>query len=159
MYLALTGLLLCLAVLFFQDWRHRKIHIGLPVAVFLISFFLVYETPELIRIIALNAAFFLIILSLLVVYMSIKNKQFSNPFRHYFGLGDLLFYLAVTPLFVLRNYVLFFILSMLFAIVLQLAFRKRMQHPTVPLAGFSALFLILVILNDQLADFQKMTLL
>lgn len=111
------------------------------------------------RTIALNAAFFIIILSLLVVYMSIKNKQFSNPFRNYFGLGDLLFYLAVTPLFVLRNYVLFFILSMFFAIILQLGLRKKMQHQTVPLAGFSALFLILVILKDQLLDFQKMTLL
>jgi hypothetical protein len=127
------------------------------VAVFAVSIFL--TRPFAISAILYNAAFFLVILGLLVLYMSIKNKQFSNPFLNYFGLGDLLFFLCITPLFVLRQFVLFFILSMVFAIGMQLALRRTMKHETVPLAGFAALFLLLIIAKDQLTDFPKTTLL
>jgi hypothetical protein len=91
--------------------------------------------------------------------MSLKSKKFLNPFENYFGLGDLLFYVAVTPLFLLQNYILYFILSMLFAIVVQFGFKKIIKEETVPLAGFSALFLFIIVLKDSFVDFQKMTLL
>ncbi|MHC0439227.1 hypothetical protein [Flavobacterium sp. 3-210] len=90
--------------------------------------------------------------------MSIKNKQFLNPFKNYFGLGDLLFYLAVTPLFILPKFILFFILSMIFALLLQFTFKKIMRENTVPLAGFAALFLFIVIAKDYLSIYQKFTL-
>ncbi|OUL62336.1 hypothetical protein B8T70_10410 [Flavobacterium sp. AJR] len=88
-----------------------------------------------------------------------KSKKFLNPFQHYFGLGDLLFYTAITPLFLLRNYILFFILSLLFAILMQFGLKKFIKEETVPLAGFSALFLIIMILKDNFMFFQKITLL
>ncbi|WP_278008956.1 hypothetical protein [Flavobacterium gyeonganense] len=88
-----------------------------------------------------------------------KSKKFLNPFEHYFGLGDLLFYVAITPLFLLKNYILYFILSMLFAILMQLGLKKFIKEETVPLAGFSALFLFIILLKDSLIDFQKITLL
>lgn len=149
--LVVTVLMLCLAVIFFQDWKQRQIHVALPVLVFAAAVWLgVQQNKITFQEIGCNAAFFLVILSVLIVYMSVKQQRFSNPFQNYFGLGDLLFYLSVTPLFLLRNYILFFILSMLFAIMLQLLLRKKMQDNTIPLAGFSSLFLILVILKDQL---------
>lgn len=156
MPVAIGLLVVCLGLLLVQDWKYRKIHVGLPVAVFGLSVFTAKPAPAAIL---YNTAFFLAVLGILVLYMSVKNKQFSNPFLNYFGLGDLLYFLCITPLFLLREYVLFFILSMVFAIGLQLAFRKIMKHETVPLAGFSALLLLLIIAKDQLTDFQKMTLL
>ncbi|PXY41155.1 hypothetical protein DMB65_09375 [Flavobacterium cheongpyeongense] len=91
--------------------------------------------------------------------MSLKTKKFLNPFENYFGLGDLLFYIAITPLFLLKNYILYFILSMLFAILMQLGLKKFIKEETVPLAGFSALFLFIILLKDNFIDFQKITLL
>ncbi|KIA94987.1 hypothetical protein B8T70_15010 [Flavobacterium sp. AJR] len=91
--------------------------------------------------------------------MAIKSKKILNPFHHYFGLGDLLFYIAITPLFLVENYILFFVLSMLFAIILQLALRKYIKEETVPLAGFSALLLCLVLLKEYFLFFQKISLL
>lgn len=91
--------------------------------------------------------------------MSLKSKKFLNPFEHYFGLGDLLFYVAITPLFLLKNYILYFILSMLFAILMQLGLKKFIKDETVPLAGFSALFLFIILLKDNFIGFQKITLL
>jgi hypothetical protein len=90
--------------------------------------------------------------------MSWKNKGFLNPFEHYFGLGDLMFYLAITPLFLLKNYVIYFIGSMLFSILLQLGLKKRMKHETVPLAGFASLLLVVLILKDLFLNVYKITL-
>lgn len=159
MNFAIAGLLLCLFIVLFQDWKYRHIHVILPVAIFSFSLYITQQQNNIaFKIISYNTIFFLIILSILTIYMSIKNKQFLNPFENYFGLGDLLFYIAITPLFLLQKYVLFFILSMVFAVAMQFGLKKIMKHETVPLAGFSALLLIILILKDTLLNFQKMTI-
>lgn len=156
----IIGLQLCLLVVFYQDWKFRTIHILLPLLIFVLSLYILrHEIQVLFKVIIYNSVFFLFTLSILTIYMSIKNKGFLNPFQNYFGLGDLLFYLAITPLFLLQNYVLFFILSMIFAITVQLGLKKIMKHNTVPLAGFSALFLFIVIIKDMMLDFPKLSLL
>lgn len=113
----------------------------------------------MIQIIAFNLLFFTLTLSLLTIYMSLKNKQFINPFQNYFGFGDFLFYISVTPLFLIKTYVFYFILSMIFAILLQLGLKKIMPIKTVPLAGFSALLLFIIVIKDYTLSFQKFTLL
>jgi hypothetical protein len=158
--IALVILLLCLVVVFIQDWIFRKIHVVLPLAIFVVSFYMIpVEKYDLLEIVLFNIVFFLITLSILTTYMSLKSKKFLNPFLHYFGPGDLLLYTAITPLFLLKNYILFFILSLLFAIVLQFGLKRFIKEETVPLAGFAALFLFIMILNDCFFGFQKITLL
>ncbi|MEZ0130701.1 hypothetical protein AB9T88_13425 [Flavobacterium sp. LBUM151] len=153
-------LLLCLMIVLIQDWKYRRIHLILPIVIFALSFYIIpLKKAALFEIILLNTGFFLITLSILTLYMSLKSKKFLNPFEHYFGLGDLLFYIAVTPLFLLKNYILFFILSLLFAIVLQFGLKKFIKEETVPLAGFSALFLFIILMKDSFFVFQKITLL
>lgn len=160
MEIALIILFFCLIAVFIQDWKYRRIHVMLPVIIFGISFYLISRKKiDLINIIILNTGFFLMTLSILTVYMSLKSKKFLNPFLHYFGLGDLLFYISVAPLFILKNYILFFILSLLFAILLQFGLKKFIKEDTIPLAGYSALFLIIVLLKEHLLTFQKITLL
>ncbi len=105
-----------------------------------------------------NMLFFIVIIAVLVLYMSLKNRKLLNPFSHYFGLGDLLFFISITPLFLNFNYILFFILSMIFSIVLYLLFQKGMKEKTIPLAGFSALLLLLFLLKDFLLNYTKMTI-
>ncbi|MFH6996026.1 hypothetical protein [Flavobacterium sp. FlaQc-48] len=153
-------LLLCLVVVFFQDLKFRQIHIILPIVIFGVSFFLTpLKKYDVLEIVLFNTAFFLITLSILTIYMSLKSKKFLNPFQHYFGLGDLLLYTAITPLFILKNYILFFILSLLFTIILQFGLKKFTKEETVPLAGFSSLFLLIILLKDHLMIFQKIALL
>jgi hypothetical protein len=157
---ALTILLLCLVIVFIQDWKFRKIHVVLPLVIFVVSFFIIpIKKYDLLEIVLFNTGFFLITLSILTFYMSLKSKKFLNPFLYYFGLGDLLLYTAITPFFLLKNYILFFILSLLFAIVLQFGLKKFIKEETVPLAGFTSLFLLIIILKDNFFVFQKMTLL
>ena len=160
MKIALAILLLCLVLIFIQDIKHRKIHVILPIVIFIVSFFLIpLKKYDLLEILLFNTGFFFITLGILTLYMSLKSKKFLNPFEHYFGLGDLLFYVAVTPLFLLKNYILYFILSLVFAILLQFGFKKIIREETVPLAGFASLFLFIILLKDSFIDFQKITLL
>ncbi len=154
------GLLLSLVVLLFQDLKFRKIHIALPILVFLFSVILFNGRTEMrYTVYILNIAFFLLIIGILVLYMSLKNKKLLNPFVHYFGLGDLLFFISITPLFLPYNFILFFILAMIFSIILQFVFRKVMTDKTIPLAGFSALLLMLFIVKDLLLTYTKITVL
>lgn len=152
-------LLICFFTIFLQDWKYRRIHIVLPIMIFLISLYTTQiNTSISFEIVSYNSLFFLTTLSFLVIFMSVKNKHFLNPFQNYFGLGDLLFYIAISPLFQLKNYILFFIMSMIFAIVLQLGLKKIIKDNTIPLAGFSAILIMVIIIVDLIFDFEKMTL-
>jgi len=158
--IALAILLLCLVLVFIQDIKYRRIHVILPIIIFIVSFFIIpVKKYDLLEILLFNTGFFFITLGILTLYMSLKSKKFLNPFHHYFGLGDLLFYVAVTPLFLLKNYILYFILSLIFAILMQFGLKKIIREETVPLAGFAALFLFIILLKDSFIDFQKISLL
>lgn len=159
MKVAYFMLLICFFTIFLQDWKYRRIHIVLPIMIFLISLYTTQiNTSISFEIVSYNSLFFLTTLSFLVIFMSVKNKHFLNPFQNYFGLGDLLFYIAISPLFQLKNYILFFIMSMIFAIVLQLGLKKIIKDNTIPLAGFSAILIMVIIIVDLIFDFEKMTL-
>jgi hypothetical protein len=155
----LIGLLSSLLLVFFQDWKYRRIHVILPLIIFVLSCFILRANQtEFINNCVLNLVFFLFTLCLLTIYMSVKNKRFLNPFQNYFGLGDLLFYLAITPLFILKNYIIYFVFSMIFSICLQIGLKKIIKEDTVPLAGFAALLLFIIIIKDSFLIFQKITL-
>jgi len=112
-----------------------------------------------ISLIAINSGFLLFTFSVLIAYMGLKNKAFINPFKNYFGLGDLLFYLAITPFFILANYILFFILSMIFSIIVFFIFRKIINKESIPLAGYASILLIIVLGKDLLFNYHSITLL
>lgn len=148
---------LSLLLIFLQDWKYRRIHILLPLVLFGLSLQLIALPLSLkLKVIGINSVFFGLTFGLMVGYMSLKNKKLNNPFQNYFGLGDFLFYLAIAPFFELKNYIIYFAASMLFAIVLQHFLVKN--DNSIPLAGFSALLLGAIIASDLLFNFYKLTL-
>lgn len=156
----LVVLILVLGLIFFQDLKQRAIHVILPVLVLVLSFLIINKKGYFNYFISLtNIGFLLLTLFILFIYMSIKNKKMLNPFQNHFGLGDLLFYIAISPLFVFRNYILFFILSLLFSLIMFLIFRGKMKEKNIPLAGFASLLLIFFLVKDYFIESTKMTLL
>ncbi|ANO47215.1 hypothetical protein Pf1_01758 [Flavobacterium columnare] len=136
-----------LIFIFYQDLRYRAIHIILPVLVIIIAFFLLSLPFSLvIKNTLINGVFFLLIFGLMVIYMRVKNKNYSNPLQTYFGLGDVIFFLSVAPLFELKKYLVFIITSMFFSIILYFVFLKRKGTESIPLAGFSAFVLLFLLL-------------
>lgn len=134
--------------MFFQDVKFRHIHFSFPLIVFVCSGYLLLQKSGGLQIIIYNIVFFLVTLLLLITYMSLKNRQYINPFKNYFGIGDVAFYISITPIFLLNNYIIFFIMSLLFALVMQFIFVKNKKASTVPLAGFASLLLVLLIISD-----------
>jgi hypothetical protein len=158
MIIALILLFFSLGAIFWQDNKMRQIHVVLPLMVFSCAFLSIKNFPFKYSIVFNNLIFFFTTFVALIIYMSIKNKKYINPFKNYFGLGDLLFYIAITPLFLLRNYIVFFVCSMIFAIGMQFLFKKYISQDSVPLAGLSSVLLIFIILNDTLFSWYQVTL-
>ncbi|PZO26773.1 MAG: hypothetical protein DCF13_13195 [Flavobacteriaceae bacterium] len=153
-------MVLSLGIVFIQDLKFRRIHVLLPVLIAVFSFLLLKSSfANFYRDMIQNIVIFLFIFLILIVYMSVKNKKIINPFQTYFGMGDFLFYIAVAPLFITFNFILYFILSMLFSIIMFLLLRKKMKEETIPLAGFASLLLLALIASDMFLDFYKITVL
>lgn len=151
-------LIILLILIFVQDWKNREIHIVLPFLIFGLAFYLntIKDGTKVLNLFY-NISFFLITLFLLVAYMSVKYKKIQNPFKNYFGIGDLLFYIAVAPLFLIRSYIIYFIISLVFSIILQLILSARVAKASVPLAGFASLSLIGLLISEVYFDLIKIT--
>ncbi len=127
-----------------QDLRYRAIHILLPVAIFVLGI-IRHVIKEWFWIdLLMNILFVLLIMAGLAAYLSLKNRRAVNPFKMDIGWGDVLFLLAVTPLFSSMSYMFFFISGMLLAIVCHIINHCITKTRTIPLAGYLAGYIILI---------------
>lgn len=145
----LTTLIIGLILIAYQDLKFRKIHVALPVLIFMMAILKsIYSYGEVNKDMDLIYGFIILNFFVIFIYLSIKEKRWVNPFKKHIGLGDFLFLLAIVPLFNLRPYIIFFIMGMVFSLVLYRIFRARSNYNNIPLAGyFSILLLVLIMVN------------
>ncbi|GGX27281.1 hypothetical protein [Aquimarina muelleri] len=146
-YILHVLILLSFGVMIYQDITSRHIHIVLPILIFGISFYLNMDVIDYLDIIK-STSFLVINFIVITVYFTIKKTKLLNPFKHYIGIGDLLFLIGVTPMFSFRNYVLFFITGMLFTLIIYAIFKKKYKQDTIPLAGYLSIFALILIVVD-----------
>jgi hypothetical protein len=143
-------ILLCLLVLgyiIYQDFQYRAISWWTIPLVFLSNLSL-----------AIGSFYFdwkMIVINLILVafqylgvtiYFSIKNREVINITQQYLGLGDILFLLAITPLFAPLHFCCFLIISLFLTLIIAaLLFILNRTLKTIPLAGFLSLYLLLLI--------------
>jgi len=144
-------LIVLLLLVFIQDMKSRSIHVILPllIAGTGVYFFVTAKSP--LHIVAYNLTFLLITFVGLYLYLCLKARKFSNPF-HSIGLGDILFFIAIVPFFSTHNYILFFITGMLFSIIAFALLTTKSKSKYVPLAGFLALYMIVLKSVSYVAD-------
>lgn len=148
--LLIVVLFACLLLLVYQDFKLRQISALLPAVIFLVLAKLNVLSPKLFRqVLMVNVALLCLIVTLLTIYLSLKTRSFINPFKSYLGLGDFLFYISLCPLFTSINYLSFFVFSLLFSLLLYKWFRSVFKKDGVPLAGLTALFLLLILVLDN----------
>ncbi len=136
-------LLLVLFLVLYQDIKNRTIHFVLPLTVFIISIIInIFSANLNWNMILFNIGFVAINIFGLILYFSLKEKQFINPIDTMLGLGDIVFFIALSPLFNLKSYIGFFISSLMFSLLLHLILNKVKHSKTIPLAGYMSLFLI-----------------
>lgn len=152
--------MLLLLVIAVQDIRKRTIHLILLVLVFLFSLIINHFEKELeLRFIVNNMVFIFLNISGLFLYYIIKTKRLLNPLKDKIGLGDVIFFIAITPLFNLNVFALFFIVSLAASLLLHIFISKKKKHQTVPLAGYLSIFLIFFLLSDKFLDIKLFGLL
>ncbi len=141
-------LMILFVVVLIQDVKSRAINIFLLPAILLCALFIRYKETGLYftSVYLYNAIFLFVVFFVLSLYFSIRKKMLWNPFKDSMGIGDLLFFIAVIPLFDLHSYMYFFIIGLVFSMVVHLlvkSIKKSKDSTTVPLAGYLSLFLMI----------------
>ena len=111
--------------------------VNLTVAAILISIATSYKLP----LSTTYVTFILINIVGLIIYYSIKSRKIYNPLNVTLGWGDVLFFFAISPIFSLKNFILFFIL----ALILTLVFTRLTRDKYIPLAGYFSIYLFTLI--------------
>lgn len=136
------ALLILCAIAFYQDWKFRAIS-WMVFPLLLITTLALFKIADIrLLTIGFNLFFLGTILLCLFIYISLQRKKLTNIFKSDLGIGDVLFLIAITPLFIDRNFVLFFITGMLLSGIVHLILYTKTQNAKIPLAGYLALYLI-----------------
>jgi hypothetical protein len=142
--LSLFVTLVILLLMAVQDLRSRSIMLLLFFILSSLTIFSAvshHSAEKVLITFFINSVFLSMHIMAIFIYLFVKHKRLVNPFREHLGIGDLLFWVAISPAFSPLNFVLGFLSSVLFAIAVSLFLRYgRTADKTVPLAGLQALF-------------------
>ncbi|GAA3591031.1 general secretion pathway protein [Flavivirga amylovorans] len=140
-------LIIALLLVLYFDMKKRMIHIILPILIFCFSMLINYVSTNLKLIDTIyNIGFLLINILGVILYFSLKTKALINPIDRFIGLGDIVFFIAITPLFKLETFIPFFIIGLLFSLLLYVIVLLFKKMKTIPLAGYLSLYLVINIL-------------
>lgn len=134
----------------YQDLKFRHIHIVSLVFLIITSFVIAFREESITDVLQwslISFCFLALQLGLTFAYFKVVR---GNRMRidQQLGLGDILFYIAIIPLFHFYNFILYYCLSLLFALLLyavsSLVGIKKIKY--IPLAGYSSMVLVMIIL-------------
>lgn len=131
----------------YQDFRYRAVYWWLFPALLISNVWIqnLHNSFDFILIqSSINFAFIGLQLLLLFIYLSIKNKKTTNFVNKGLGIGDILFWLAITPLFSLPLFVIYYSISLILCLIIIITFfRKNLHEIKIPLAGIQSIQLVL----------------
>lgn len=146
LYIVIGAILLAVA---YEDFYYREVKwIFFPA----LGLLLVFCRGLIVEYFLVNLLFLIFLLGSGFCYLFFKTGKISNPFASYFGLGDLLFLMALATWFHPVFFVLFNVLSLLIALILHYILHSLSKlyrrHESVPLAGIQSLcFLLLLVMT------------
>jgi hypothetical protein len=83
-----------------------------------------------------NLLFVTIILGVSWLYIKFRKLDFLNAI----GIGDILFFAFISFTFSIVSFLILFVFSLLFSLILHFALSNKKGQQTVPLAGYMSLF-------------------
>lgn len=136
----------CLGCISYQDFKERSVYWFLfPILAILMVCMHYLSTNSYILGLSILSNIFLVSLVLLILFLYTKLIQRKQFLDTSFGLGDLLFFYALSLSFPTLTFIIIFVFSIFFSLLCFLIFKKNMKYETVPLAGFQSLFLLFVL--------------
>lgn len=134
----LISFIAILVLCFYQDVRFRGVHWALFPLILTGAIALNWENLNG-ETMALNLGFLLVLLLGLTLYLSLKFGEFVNITNGFFSVGDILFLIAMIPLFSFHWYILFFTIGTMLTLVFHVIATVFKQQDSVPYAGYMAL--------------------
>lgn len=128
-------------LVFFQDYKDRKVYWFLYPIIGILVFVLQMQTASMYPAL-INSGFNLVFISLLllVCYAYAKLKLRQPLLKEVFGLGDVLFFVCIAFSFSIVSFLILFVFSLLFSLLLHFSLQYKQTEKTVPLAGYMSLF-------------------
>ncbi|MEX1193174.1 MAG: hypothetical protein WED10_00035 [Brumimicrobium sp.] len=158
MIVLLITILFIFGIIVFQDFKSRSIHWLLLPFLFVGLLFYTIESISFVDIL-FNLLFISIIIGSLILYLRIRQKEWVNPTKEFFGLGDILFLVAITPSENTKNFMFLFISGTIFSLLMTLLLRlMSTKFEIIPYAGmfsiFMMLFLVYTYFNPQFSFYK-----
>ena len=143
--LMLTGTLIILGVICYQDFSTRTISLWIIVALLFLQLVAVmFDLPVnlFLEHVLINVSILVLLFTVVLVYYFFKIGSWVNIFDNYIGTGDILLLLVLCPGFAPLNFLVFilgcFILILIVTIIGTIL--RTSKPKTIPLAGYLALF-------------------
>lgn len=136
-----------LLVIMVEDMRSRSVHwFWFPVLAMSLLLLRVQQGQpwlDIGRTSLVSLAFLGVQLLLVVVYFSLKHRQFVNITEGMLGWGDILFLMVIALYLPLFNYIVFYIVSLIVVLMVSLMYARSHDRKqlSIPLAGGQALLL------------------
>jgi len=140
-------LIAVLILILIQDVKERQVYWPLFPLVGLCCGILYFKNtlPELFYIsVLMNIVFVSILVLVVFLYARLKLK---TSLGSTFGLGDILMFLALSFSFSTVSFLVIFVFSLFFSLVLHLVIKKKKKVATVPLSGYMSLFFVFAYLS------------
>jgi hypothetical protein len=128
--------------------RSRGIHWALFPALLAASVYMARTYIDVTQILY-NLMYLTFMLGTLIIYLSLKKGKLTFPTNGYFSWGDILFLIALTPLFTFQSFMLFFTIGTCVTLVFHLVASMFKAQKNVPYAGYMAVFGIGYIFLEQ----------
>jgi hypothetical protein len=141
-----------LGITLFQDVKYRGVHWS--VFPLLLVGAAIYRDGQIDWLhVGYNLIFVIVLMSTLTLYLSLRQGILINITHGFFSWGDILFLLAIIPLFDLRSYMLLFVLGTITTLIVHLIVHLFKKQSTVPYAGYMSLATAFFILfHSQIMD-------
>lgn len=134
----LIAFIAVLVLCFYQDVRFRGIHWVLFPLILAGAMALNWENLNWTTI-AYNAGFLMVLLLGLTLYLSLKFEKWINITDGFFSIGDILFLVAIIPLFTFQWYIVFFTFGTMLTLVFHVVATVFKPQDSIPYAGYMAL--------------------
>jgi hypothetical protein len=134
----LIAFIAIMVLCFYQDVRFRGIH-WFVFPLILIGTIALNWNELNVTTLVYNTGFLVVLLLGLTLYLSLKEQRLVNITKGYFAMGDILFLIAMIPLFTFQWFVIFFTFGTIITLIFHLIAAMIKPQKTIPYAGYMAL--------------------
>lgn len=151
-------LILLFLIVLFQDLKWRSVHWIVFPFMLTLSIFIGIEQIEVVQW-AFSFLFLAVLLLSLTLYLTLKTGKLVNITNGFFSWGDILFLVAIIPVFDLFGFMLFFTVGTLITLIFHGIANWIKTQESVPYAGYMAVVSVFYVLFEPSILYYKSMLL